>query len=82
MWRPEGWETVKPGMRTLKGKPLANTHVAFEAGADAMLTVLRARGHHVDRDAAFCSVAEHCTLSNKGNTGNYAFIPDEPEARP
>ena len=36
-WRPEGWETVQPGLRLYKGKPVRNTRQAFEAGADAML---------------------------------------------
>jgi hypothetical protein len=53
------------------------TTAAFEAGADAMLEALRARGYHVDRDAVFCSRGERQTLYNVGNTGIYTFIPDE-----
>ncbi len=72
-WRPEGWQNP---YRDANG---AWEHLCFERGADAMLAALRAKGHHVDRAAAFCSLAEHCTLSNKENTGNYLFIPDDPQ---
>ena len=43
-WRPEGWETVLVGTRIYKGELLRTTTDAFEAGADAMLEALRARG--------------------------------------
>ena len=51
-------------------------YASREAGADAMLEALRARGFHVDRDAVFCSLGECRTLYNVGNTGTYTFIPD------
>ena len=65
-WRPEGWRRY-----ALKFSQ------DFEGGADAMLEALRKSGHHVDGDASFSSVGEHTTLSNKKNTGNYLFIPDD-----
>lgn len=75
-WRPKGWITWGKRDKEFDGR-LPTLHSAYEAGANAMLEVLRATGYHVDRAATFCSLAEHCTLSNKDNTGNYLFIPDD-----
>lgn len=72
-WRPNGWNDIR--WEISLGEPQVNA--IFEAGADAILTALRARGHHVDGPASFTSVGGHCTLSNEGNTGNYVFIPDD-----
>jgi hypothetical protein len=87
-WRPEGWLNpytipiysnkilteieIKAVYNSQRGEP-----GAFEAGADAILEALRQRGFHVDNDASFTSLGEHATLSNKGNTGDYIFIPDD-----
>jgi hypothetical protein len=71
-WRPGNWGDYQI---IVGGK--GEVPELFELGADAMLEALRKRGFHVDGDASFSSLAEHSTLSNIGNTGNYVFIPDD-----
>ncbi len=79
MWRPEGWKNPYndiPGARPM-AIPIGSPVNAFEAGAEAMLEVLRKRGVHVDHNSSFSSVQEHWTLRNSDNTGTYIFIPDD-----
>ncbi len=92
-WRPDCWKRYESynssafphqgGLNfDVNGKTIIDDD-SFEQGASAMLKALRERGHHVDGDASFTSVGEHCTLSNHENTGNYVFIPNDlPEATP
>ena len=86
-WRPEGWETVAPGLRLYKGQPLRNTRHAFETGADAMLEALRKQGidHKVyadhlrfglDRGKKVIEGKED-TVTYQGVKGNLVFIPDD-----
>ena len=41
------------------------------------IDALKAKGVHVDRDSSFSSLGERRTLSNKGVTGTWVFIPDD-----
>jgi len=82
-WRPEWWELrknedCKHCVHFGQGKrDCVLCDRSYEAGADALLAALRQRGFHVDRDASFSSLGEHCILSNKKNIGDYVFIPDD-----
>ncbi len=78
MWRPEGWKTIPPEFECGKHECCAGDgclacrdHVNYEAGADALLTRLRATG----RDMG--DMARQLALSERGQKGKVVFIPDE-----
>jgi hypothetical protein len=96
-WRPEGWENpylesiydikkVKPGDKTTTTKESKAPY--FEAGADAMLEVLRKKGkietrsYRRERLADMVSfnndyerTTEHCIIEHV--RGTLVFIPDD-----
>ncbi len=71
-WYPASLETTT-------SDPYDSWGNGWVAGADAILDALREQGYHVDHDTSFSSVGERRTLSNKGVTGTWVFIPDDTE---
>ena len=81
-WRPEGLTATGVWVKYVEADNIelseeVNTEKLIEFAFTAMLESLRQQGYHVDHDTSFCSVGERRTLSNKGVTGTWAFIPDD-----
>lgn len=75
-WRPEGWtQPYNPGMVLYVGSIPVNLIDYYEAGASAMLKVLREKAKDDGYKWAYSPTSDF-----KGNKGIYVFIPDDEEA--
>jgi len=79
-WRPKEkeWDDMKVKESYIDNHDGEKTEFyrGIEVGADLIIDALKVKGHHVNKDTSYSSLGERHTMSNKGNTGTWVFIPD------